>query len=291
MSTATPFLGDPTTAKPDGYPFHIGTRYLQGVDEDGKRTVTPVPLSEEDFLHPQEEDRFMLTDAHTQAVFYIVSAIQMVTRNRPGIRVLSDHRVDWQYEDIPAHGPDIVAFDNFPSDWDPYLGTFPVVDFDVETLVVFEVTSESTRHIDLGKKFDEFTLVGIPYYLIVDVAEPTGARGIRGYHLNGSHRYQEMRRDATLGFMVPGLRMYFRWDAEADRVVAADEDGRDIPYAPELADQLDGERQRADDAEIRSDRMELRAESAEQQAQAEKKRADQLAQELSELRAKLSQSS
>jgi len=299
MSTSTLPAATPTS-QPDGYPFHIGTRYVPGVDADGNPTITPVPLTEEDFLHPLEGDRFMLNDAHWLAVTYLYSAIQTACRNRPGVHVLGDHRIDWQHEGIRAHGPDLAVFNNFPADWDPYLGTFPVVDQQAETLAVFEATSESTRKVDIGNKFEEFAEVGIPYYLIVDTAEPTGAREIRGYHLSRG-RYRAMKSDDALGYFVPGLKMWFRWDADTDRVVAADEDGHDIPNAPELANQLaeerqlavaerkraDAERKRADDERKRADDERKQTEVERKRADSAENRADELAKELASLRAQL----
>lgn len=133
-------------------PFHIGTRYLKCIDANGKPDVTLVPLSEEDFLHPQEEDRFMLTNAHSVAVWYLRQSILQACRTRPSIRVFSDHCIDWQHPDIAPHGPDVVVFDRFTVEWDELRGTLPVADLGIEVVAVFEVTSESTRHIDFDKK-------------------------------------------------------------------------------------------------------------------------------------------
>jgi len=276
------------TAKqlPDGFPFHIGERPVVTRDAQGKIIdVTFVPLTEEDFLHPQEEDRFMLTDAHSIAVAYLRYAIETHCSKRPGIHVLSDHRIDWQQGKIKPHGPDVVAFDNFPSDWDPSEGTFPVVDRGAEVLVVFEVTSESTREIDFGKKFEEFAKVGIPYYLIVDTAEPSGAIEILGYQLSG-RKFKEMPRDPDLGYFIPGLKMWFRWDDDDNRVYATNEAGANIPEGPEYKAMLEAEKQRGDAEQRRADTAELRADTAELRAEAEKQRADELARELAELRSR-----
>ena len=161
-------------------PFHIGTRYVKCVDANGKPDVKLVPLSEEDFLHPQEEDRLMLTNAHSIAVWYLRQSIVQACRARPLVRVFSDHRIDWQHPDIAPHGPDVVVFDRFTAEWDELRGTLPVADLGLEVIAVFEVTSESTRHIDLDKKFIEYAVVGIPYYIVVDVAEPNGEPNVRG---------------------------------------------------------------------------------------------------------------
>ena len=47
------------------YPFDIGTRWVK----DGSVDVQ-IPLTEDDFLHPEEEDQFLSTQAHTSSVTY-----------------------------------------------------------------------------------------------------------------------------------------------------------------------------------------------------------------------------
>ena len=252
-------------------PFHIGTRYLKCIDANGKPDVTLVPLSEEDFLHPQEEDRFMLTNAHSVAVWYLRQSILQACRTRPSIRVFSDHRIDWQHPDIAPHGPDVVVFDRFTVEWDELRGTLPVVDTGIEVVAVFEVTSESTRHIDFDKKFVEYAAVGIPYYIVVDVAEPNGNPNVRGYRLDGD-RYKPMRRDAELGFMVPGLKMWFRW--ANDTLVAANEDGQDIPDTLGLVESLDEEKVKSEAFRQQSEAFQQLMVTERNRADAERTRAD-----------------
>jgi len=87
-----------------------------------------------------------------------------------------------------------------------------------------------------------------------------------------------MHRDPKLGYMVPPLKMYFRW--QDDRVIAADEDGQDIPDGPELAALYEAETVRANAETVRADAETVRA-------NAETARADALAAELAELKVKL----
>ena len=263
---------------PDGYPFHIGTRVICHRNDAGDIVEREfVPLTEEDYLHPEEEDRQMLVEAHYTAAHYLLHALQIVSGDRPELKIFCDHRIDWQIEGLKPLGPDIVVFDNFTRTWDPYRATLPVRDFGAKVIAVFEVTSPSTRHIDFEAKFEAFADVGIPYYLIVDTAEPNGEPQILGYRLSRG-QYRPMHRDAKLGYMVPPLKMYFRW--QDDRVIAADEDGQDIPDGPELAALYEAEAERANAQTERANAEALRA-------NAETARADALAAELAELKAKL----
>ena len=295
MTTAT--LETPVDVKPAEDPFHIGYRLRTFTDANGELVSEPVPLTEEDFLHPQEEDRFMLVDPHQRALHYLVHALRICYRNLPEGRVFTDHRIDWQVPGILPHGPDAVLFDRFTADWNGE-GTLPVRDTNSRVLAVFEVTSESTRKIDLGKKFVEYALVGIPYYIIIDVAEPNDEINVNGYRLV-NESYQPMRRDPQLGIILARAGLYFRW--EDDRLIIADEDGKTIPDSRESglaiddltakvvveAQRADSEAQRADAEKQRADAEKQRADAETQRADAERQRAEMLAGELAEFKARL----
>ena len=226
-------------------PFRIGYRYVKSVGDDGRERAVMVPLTEEDFLHPQEEDRQMLNDLHTVTVHYLRDAVRLANEGRPGFRVFSDHRIDWQVPGILPHGPDVVAFDNFFTDWDPLRGTLPVRDVGAEVLAVIEVTSEATRATDFEPNFLEFFEAGIPYYVILDAAGPEGFEKVFGYG-RGDDGFEPLPRDDRLGTFVPNINLWLRW--AGDRFVAATDDGADIPTTLELAGLAARERQRADDA-------------------------------------------
>lgn len=226
-------------------PFRIGYRYVPAVGPDGRERPVMVPLTEEDFLHPQEEDRFVANELHWVSMAYVRHAIEFVHRGRPGVRVFADHRIDWQVSGLLPHGPDVVAFENFWSDWDPSRGTLPVVDFDARVMAVLEVTSPETRRVDFEKKFQEFFDAGIPYYVILDVAGPEGHEKVLGYG-RGDDGFEPLPRDERHGVFVPNINIWLRWTGE--RFVAATEAGDDIPTGLELADRADAEKRRADDA-------------------------------------------
>lgn len=307
MTTA---LAEPTTphrppTDPDEDPFRIGYRYAHTVGPDGAKTSVMVPLTEEDFLHPQEEDRFLLTDGHSIAVYYLRHAITFACRGRDGLRLFSEHRVDWQAPGIPPHGPDVVVFDRFTAEWDPTVGTLQVADLGLDTLAVIEVTSEATRHVDLDKKFEEFERVGIPYYLVADLAAPNGVPILLAFEL-ADGAYRVMDEDPALGYFVPGVDVWVRLQDE--RVIVADADGKDIPDSVEMAAELevvtaaldtvtaradaaaqraDAEKARADAATERADEAAAREADEKARADAVQATADAFARELAELKAKL----
>ena len=275
--------------------FRIGYRTVRRIDGDGREIFDTVPLSQEDFLHPQEGDRFMLVDQHVRIVESIRFAVETIARRGINLRVLSEHRVDWQVEPIKPHGPDVVVFRDFPPDWDGvHRGTFPVRDEGSTPLAVIEVTSEATRTTDFEAKFLEYEAAGIPYYVIVDLAGPDDARKILGFrHARGAFR--PMRPDASRGILLPNLHLWLRW--QNGSVIAADEEGKDLPNAEQTAvlleqieEKLEVETARAATA-VRSLELEKqRAEAERERAEAEKQRADDLMRELTALKAQLAAS-
>ena len=240
----TQVLPEVEVKKPDGYPFHIGSRPV--LHRDAAGTVVGhhyEPLTEADYLHPQEEDWFVSSNRHAVALRTLANALTLTVRDRPGRRVFAEHRIDWQRLGIEPHGPDAVVFGNMHAPYDDLSGTLPVGDFGAEIVALFQVTSASTRHIDFGDKFDEFLELGIPYFIVIDAAAPNGVPIAIGFrYVRGV--YREMRSDPKLGVLVPPLKLSFRWDR--DRLVVADEDGIDIPEFEELTTRAEAEKTRAD---------------------------------------------
>jgi Uma2 family endonuclease len=273
-----PILLRPGQTKPPEYPFHIGYRNVSSIDAQGNETVTQVPLTERDFLHPQEEDRFLLTDAHTLNVEYLRHAIKMATRSRPEIRTFSDHRIDWQVGDIEPMGPDVVVFDRFLQPWDISVGTVKVRDMDCVPKVVIEVTSPSTRHTDVKAKHFLYHRIGIPTYVIVDLI-----RGWEGMILPEIVAY----RWTPDGYVAIGEnaagRMPIEWlgislEMDGNLVHAYDADGNRIPTSVELFDVVESKGAELTKAKQHTENVEVwamseRAAKEQERAEKEKERA------------------
>jgi Uma2 family endonuclease len=240
---ATETLPAPETKLPDGYPFHIGTRLVNHRDAAGKIVRHEyVPLTLEDYLHPQEEDKFYVSNRHSITVRYLGHALELNLRDRPRFKTFIEQRVDWQLDGIEPHAPDVVVLDGYSIPYDDMLGTVPVRDLGCTPLAVFEVTSEATRQTDFGDKLDEFLDVGIPYYFVIDVAAPNRKPVLLAMQ-RIDDRYRLMPEHPRLGFMIPELKLYFRW--ESDRLIAADREGNDIPDSAGLGAELEASRQEA----------------------------------------------
>ena len=256
--------------KPDGYPFHIGTRLVNHRDADG--TITGhhyEPLTEWDYLHPQEEDRFLSADLHSTTLHYLRQSLKIGLRHRTELTTFTELRIDWQRSDMEPHGPDAIVFEGMRPGFDRAEGTLPVEDFGAKVVAVFEVTSPATRHMDFGDKFDEFIVLGIPYFVVIDAAAPNKKPAILAFKLMKSG-YRMMLDTPKLGVRIPPLDLWLRW--ESDRLIVADRLGNDIPDELELVEAYDEQKARAETEKAR--------------AEAEKTRADALALEVAELKAR-----
>lgn len=262
---ATETVSEPPTILPVGYPYHIGKRIVLHKNANGEIIGHHyLPMSEEDFLHPEEVDQFETSNWHRRVEQDLYHATELGCRRMPDVYGFRRQRMDWQSDAVRPHGLDFAIFSGYSEAWDPTLETLPIRDLGGKPIALFEVTSPATRHIDFGLKFSEYAMVGVPYYLIVDLAAPTGLVELLGYYLDDGV-YAPMTRDESLGYWIPELKLWFRWHAMS--VVAADENGDDIPNSKQLVDQF----------------LALKT------MHAETARADALATELAELKAKLNE--
>ncbi len=159
-------------------PWRYGWRYVEEQQPDGTVRSKQIPLTELDILHPQEEDFIMNNPAHDRDCDVLKQALWSRVKDRPGVVVLRDCRVDWGVEGIEAHGPDAVVLEGV-DEWDPTGGTFYLAAHQARPVLAVEITSPSTRGNDLGVKVDEYYRAGIPLYVIVDARVVNGARTMR----------------------------------------------------------------------------------------------------------------
>jgi hypothetical protein len=286
---------------PMEYPFHIGTRTLITQDASGRTKFEYVPMTLEDYIHPQEEDRFLLSVEHIEITGLINHAFRYNCQDRPSLELWQEMRIDWQHPDIGVHGPDIAIFDNVPADFDRSGKTLYVRDLNLEPLLIVEVTSDATRKVDFEEKYLDYQELGIPHYVIIDIAPPEGVpRSIQGFRLHRG-QYQALRYAPDVGIMIPSIDMYMNLTDQG--VVFTNAAGVRIPTPMEFIKIAESERERAEaereraeterrraDAQCEQAEAERqRAEQAAALAQAERTRADDLARQLAELKAKLSQ--
>jgi len=156
-----------TSATPKLDPYPYGWRDVRTVLANGKLVWTRLPLTLEDVLHPQEEDVLMPTDEHERFRTYLFDVLRYLVKDDPQAIVLSDTNVAWDVPAIKPHRPDIAVIFNVrePKVW----STFNVSEEGTRPALIIEITSLKTRHLDLETKLDEYELVDVPLYVIVDI--------------------------------------------------------------------------------------------------------------------------
>jgi Uma2 family endonuclease len=195
--------------------------------------VQQVPLTQEDILHPQEEDFIVQTPLHDAACHYLRSVLRRWADARPNTVVLHDCRIDWGVEGVKPHGPDLPVFEGVTGEWDPGQGTFYPAQVGGRVILVIEVTSPSTRNTDLDEKVLEYYRAGVPFYAIFDFRTVEGVRQVRllGYRAT-PEGYVRVPLDAQGRLWLEPVRLWLA--VEGDRAVCFDEQGNRIPDEVEL---------------------------------------------------------
>jgi hypothetical protein len=276
--TTTP---DPRVTRPEPDPWRYGWRERGERQPDGSWRSKRIPLTQQDVLHPQEGDFIMQNPAHNQDCSELKNVAEFRLAGRLGFVVLGDCRIDWGIEGLGAHGPDIAVFENV-GPWDPTCGTFYVAQIGARVLLVIEVTSPSTRDLDLNEKVLEYYRAGVPLYAVVDRREAENGQGISimGYKaVPGGYVRMEVNQLGRL-WLEP-LQLWL--GVEGDHVACFDDRGNRFGAYTEIAMRLEAATQRAD-AEVR------RAAAAEAKAQAEIEVRLQLEAKVRELEARLQSS-
>jgi hypothetical protein len=278
---------------PQEDPWYYGWRYVEQTGEDGQVEMVQVPLTEEDVLHPQEDDFIVQNDDHTRDRHYLKTILDAHLADRPGVHVFHDHRIDWGVKGIEPHGPDLAVVEGFPEDWDGRRGTFYLTEFGARTLLVIEVTSPTTRRWDLNEKVTEYFQAGIPYYAIVDRLFQGGEQPRLLAYRAGEQGYVLVEPDAEGWLALEPIGLWLRFeegrlacrDAQGQRLCDSREVLQESQQAKALVEAesrirqaleiaAEAHRRRADEAQARADAEARTRQAAEAIAAAERARAD-----------------
>jgi len=256
-------------------PWRYGWRYINEQMPDGTVRTKQVPLTEEDVLHPQEDDFIMENPAHDVDCEVLKLALKSRMRDRPDVVVLRDCRVDWGVAGIEPHGADAVVLEGVQG-WDPLLGTFHVARHHARVVLVAEATSPSKRRNDLGIKVDEYFRAGIPLYVIVDTPVVNGVRTIRMIGRQATETgYALMPVDARGRLWLEPVGLWL--GADNGQLVCTDAEGNRLGEYLEVEEAAEAARQQADAAQELADAEMARADAEKARADAEAK-ANQVAQ-------------
>lgn len=146
-------------------PFRYGWRDVVHERADGTITHERIPLTLEDVLHPQEEDFVVQGEEHSDWCLYLFAALRHLLSHDPSAVVFQDLLFLWDVPGLKGHAPDLaVVFGVRPG----RRRSFNVAAEGALPALIIEIVSPSTGNLDRQAKLEEYHLLGIPYYIIID---------------------------------------------------------------------------------------------------------------------------
>jgi Uma2 family endonuclease len=191
ISPSLPTISNPTTEDI----AECGCRFVNVTKPDGTIITTAVPLTLDEFLHPQEGYHLPNSTFHDDIAG---TAKDLLTRRYEGhdtVGVYRDLVIKWDISDLRDHCPDtFVAMgirnkhQNRP--------TFVVADEDVRPTFIIEVVSPRYRQADREIKVVQYARAQVQEYVIIDRRRQRGQEldEILGYRLVEGH-YQPITPD------------------------------------------------------------------------------------------------
>jgi len=193
------------TAPPDLPTFPLGVGWKEVYDpETGK--LEQIPLTLLDILYPPEDEVLVMPESPYHELWERWLAIMLEDFLR-GWLILTDVFIYWWRKGVPPRAPDIAAIPGGRRPEPPH-GAYHVNRDGPLPAFVVEITSESTRPVDLEEKPLFYAAVGVRELLLVDFWPPEGPWRLYGYRLEDSPYYRELAPDEEGGltFETVGLR-------------------------------------------------------------------------------------
>jgi colicin import membrane protein len=235
--------------------FRYGWRYAWQSGPNGQPKCVRVPLTQADVLHPQEDDFIVQNPEHEEDCHYLKMVLAAHLSDRPGVRIFRDPRLDWGVAGIEPHGPDLAILENVPEQLHPQLGTLHLREAGARPLLVIEVTSPTTRELDLDEKVVEYDLAGVPFYAIVDRRIRADREELRLLAYRGTREgYVRVKLDAQGWLALEPIRL---WLGIEDRhLICRDAQGQPLLDYQEVLQAYHEAEARARAAEERSRQLE-----------------------------------
>jgi hypothetical protein len=212
---------------------------------------------------------------------------------RAGVAIYRDMRIDWG---VPGHqplGPDLAVLANVPENLPRQLGTLQVKETGARPLLVLEITSPTTRDLDLDEKVVEYDLAGVPFYAIVDRRVRNEREEIRLLAYRATTQgYVRVKLDDQGWLALETIGLWLR--IEDHHLVCRDEHGQRLLNYQEVVEAHRAAVQARQEAEARAEAERTRAEAetqarqqAEQRALAEAQARQQAEEKIRQLEAEL----
>ncbi|MDY6936735.1 MAG: Uma2 family endonuclease [Cyanobacteriota bacterium] len=172
-----------------------GWRTVIETHADGTTTFAKIPLTSEEFLHPEEGFHLPNSTFHDDVAGHAKDILTRRYANDPTVGVFRDLLIEWDIPEQKDHCPDtFVAFGI--TDKDRNRSKFIVTNEGVRPSFIVEVVSPRYRKEDRETKVVEYARTGVREYVIIDRRRQRGAfvEEVLGYRLVDSF-YQPIAPD------------------------------------------------------------------------------------------------
>ena len=177
---STGFATEPQEVPPADDPYRIGWRDVLRTLPDGRTKLEQVPLTLENFLHPQEGDHFAESDRHHEICRYLSNVFTAQVAGDLEAKILSNVGIFWEDPELGYNAPDIAVLFGVK---DPrrVRPTFHCAEEETRPELVLELTSPSTRTVDLTEKFETYHQANIRFYVLIDRRKDGEGWTLTGY--------------------------------------------------------------------------------------------------------------
>jgi Uma2 family endonuclease len=217
----------PQTPAQEGKPpegdFRFGHRLRKVTLPDGSTDYERVPLTVEDVLHPEPDDKIPVRPIHAIDCRYLVNVLRARVKaempTRGIVYVSDDHLVDWGVPGQRHTSPDVGVFVDLKREVGLRDGTFDLKASGGRPLLVIEVVSpDERRENDVVHKVTEYYNAGVPLYVIVDQKKEDAPRVVKGFRWR-STGWEQLGNDPE-GLLLEPLELFL--DVKDGRVVCRD---------------------------------------------------------------------
>jgi hypothetical protein len=196
--------------------------------------------------------------------------------------IYRDQRIDWGAAGIEPHGPDLAVLES-PKNLPRQLGTLQIRECGAHPLLVIEVTSPTTREVDLDEKVVEYDLAGVPFYAIVDRRFRNEREELRLLAYRATDQgYVRVRLDARGWLALEPIDLWL--EIEDHHLVCRDAQGQRLLDYQEVVQAYRAEVLARKEAEARAEQERARAEAEIQARQQAEERIRHLEAEVNRLR-------
>ncbi|MFQ3613724.1 MAG: Uma2 family endonuclease [Cyanobacteriota bacterium] len=250
---ATTFPTFPITASSDEL-AERGWKTERWIDADGNERSIQVPLTPEEFLHPEENYHLPSNTFHERVSSDLKDRLRRRYSAQPDVGVFGDLLIHWGVEGLGNHCPDVFVVFGL-QDRDQHRESFRVFEEGAKPSLILEVVSPRYRKEDRQDKVWDYARAGVEEYVIFDRRFQRGVwlDEVLGYRLKqGIYLPLTPDEEGLIWSEQTGLKMGLQ---EGQVLLVDAQTGDKLPTAQEWETLALKERQRADQERERAERL------------------------------------